>query len=137
MIQDVRLVWGELPEMDQYSFAELTELYFIRESGIDIQFQFWLTITFATVVATFVAGNNRLGRRLRWVAAVLYLLATVVLVTRGYYLALDAIVFRDVLIESGIPLNIPTLTIIFRVLLIGFGSFAALWLLLGKEFQRE
>jgi len=122
--------------MDQFSLAELTELYFIRESGVDIQFQFWLTITFATVVATFVAGN-RLDRKLRWVAAVLYLLATAVLVSRWYYLAIEAVAFRTAALESGVPLSVPWVTIVFRGLLVGVGTVAALWFLVRKESHKK
>ena len=65
--------------MDHYSFAELTELYFLARADADTQFQFWIWITFAVIVATFAAGE-KLSRRLRYLAAALYLLATKALV---------------------------------------------------------
>jgi len=37
--------------MDQYSPAELLELYFLASSQMDVQFQFWVSITFAVLVA--------------------------------------------------------------------------------------
>ena len=48
--------------MEQYSPAELSELFLQAQALIDTQFQYWMSITFAVVVAGFVAGE-----RLEWV----------------------------------------------------------------------
>ena len=61
--------------MEQLSNAELAELFLIMESAIYTQFEYWLTITFAVVVAAFVAGK-RLNRNLRFALA-LHALASV------------------------------------------------------------
>lgn len=71
-------------------FFELTQN---AMAGIDSQFQFWLTITFGIVVASFL-GRDELTRLIRVVLAVLYLLTVALIVTKtmaysemGYNLA--------------------------------------------------
>ena len=119
--------------MDSSSPAELAELWAIYNSAIEAQFEFWLTVTFAVVVAGFVAGK-RLSRKRRIVVAILYLLATGVLASRWYYYAADSLIFRDALLEVGVTLSIPWVTIIFRVSLVALGSLAAIAFLLNEKF---
>ncbi len=122
--------------MDQFSPAELTELWAIYESAIEAQFEFWLTVTFAVVVASFVAGT-RLKRKLRFFVALLYALAVVVLMSRWYYLAAQGLVFRAALLEVGVTLDRPWVTIISRILLVALGTLATLAILLSKRLLYE
>ena len=122
--------------MDQFSPAELAELYFIRESVIDAQFQFWITITFAVIVANFIAGN-RLSQRSRYAAALLYALAVVVLGSRWWYVALDATQFRGQLRELGVVLAVPSITIYARVILVALGTAASLIFLLSNWLRDD
>jgi len=68
--------------MEQYSPAELSELFLQGASFIELQFQFWIWITFATIVAAFVAGE-RLTPKLRYLVAALYVLAVMTLIRRS------------------------------------------------------
>lgn len=122
--------------MDQFSPAELAELFFIRESAIDAQFQFWITITFAVIVANFVAGK-RLSKRSRSVIALLYGLAVVVLVSRWYYVALDAIQFRQQLQDLGVALNFPIVTLYSRVVLVALGTSVSITFLLSNWLRDD
>ena len=122
--------------MDQFSPAELAELFFIRESAIDAQFQFWITITFAVIVANFVAGK-RLSKRSRSVIALLYGLAVVVLVSRWYYVALDAIQFRQQLQDLGVALNFPIVTLYSRVVLVALGTSVSISFLLSNWLRDD
>jgi ABC-type transport system involved in cytochrome c biogenesis permease subunit len=122
--------------MDQFSPAELVELFYIRESVIDTQFQYWITITFAVIVAAFVAKKH-LSKRLRSVVALLYLLATVVLISRWYYAAMDVGQLLGQLQELGVSTNLPWVTIISRVLLVALGTSAALIFLLSEKLRGE
>jgi len=45
--------------VDQISSADLLNLVLAQRSSIDLQFQFWLTITFAVIVASFIAGPRQ------------------------------------------------------------------------------
>ena len=60
---------------------ELFQLLLGVIAEIDAQFQFWLTVTFAVLVASYTAGS-RLSRRLRAAMALFYLWATAVIVVR-------------------------------------------------------
>ena len=122
--------------MNQFSAAELAELFFIREGTIDLQFQFWITITFSAIVASFVAGKH-LSRRLRAVVALLYSLAVVVLISRWYYAAVQATLFSTQLAELGVTLGFPWITMISRVILVALGTTVALVFLLSKGLREE
>lgn len=115
--------------MDQFSPAELAELFFIRESAIDAQFQFWISITFAVIVANF-AASKRLSSRARVVIALLYTLAVVVLVSRMYYVAIQLIQFREQLEAIGVVINFPTVTVYSRGVLVALGTSASIVFLL-------
>ena len=122
--------------MDQFSPAELAQLYFMRESVIDAQFQFWITITFAVIAANFIAGR-RLSPRSRYAIALLYALAVVVLASRWIYVAADTIQFRDQLRESGVVLAVPTVTIAARAVLVALGTVASLVFLLSNWLRDD
>ena len=122
--------------MDQFSPAELAELFFNRESVIDTQFQYWITITFAVIVANFVAGK-RLSLRSRYVVSLLYALAVAVLVSRWSYVADDALQFRQQLEQMGVVLNFPLFTVISRVALVAFGTAATLIFLLSNWLRDD
>jgi hypothetical protein len=116
--------------MDQYSLAEITELYFVAGASMDAQFEYWVSVTFAVVVAGFAAGD-RLTKKLSYLAAVLYALATFVLITRFINSAQTAVLFGDIVTEAGVGISRTALpTVIARFLLFALGAFAALYFLL-------
>ena len=86
--------------MDHYSPAELSELLLLAQGLIDTQFQYWITITFAMVVAGFAAGE-RLTQKLRYAVVTLYLLATLVLGGRSFVIASNADSLAEVLEQSN------------------------------------
>lgn len=122
--------------MDQYSAFELTELFYNRGSAIDTQFQYWMTFTFAVIVARFVAGS-RLSSRLRAVAAILYAIATLVVLSRWYYAGIDAGAYAEKLRELGISISVPWITVFSRGTLMVLGSSAAVFFLLSKRLDEE
>ena len=61
--------------------AELFTLFLAVNQDIDTQFQFWLSITFAVLVASFVA-DERLSRKERIIIAIVYLSAAAILLMR-------------------------------------------------------
>ena len=86
--------------MENYSFAELAELSVLNQSVIDDQFQYWITVTFALVVAGFVAGD-RLSKNLRSALAGIYLLATTILMARARASARTIEDIQEYLVEAG------------------------------------
>lgn len=61
--------------------VQLLDLYLEVTQDIDTQFQVWISITFAVLVASFVAGT-RLSRGARVAIAALYVCAAVILYLR-------------------------------------------------------
>ena len=104
--------------MEQFSAAELAELYYLSISAMEAHFQYWLTITFAAVVAGFV-GARYAGIRLRRLAATLYVVTSVFFIFRYYSSAYgflqwqSALQERDVILDGpiGSYLSVPRLVV--------------------------
>ena len=114
--------------MEQLSAAELLELIVLGEASIDVQFQLWLTSTFATIVASF-AGRHLLTTKMRWVVTVLYLLATFVFASRAYYDAGNITLYREMLTQVGFENATPVATVVSRVALMLCGMLATVYFL--------
>ena len=122
--------------MDEFSPAELAELFILEQSEINLQFEFWLTVTFAVIVASFVAGTQ-LVQKLRVAAAFLYVLAVVVFLSRVYYAANDVELFKAALNEAGVAMQTPWVTLFSRASLVVLGTAATLLFLLKKEIYTK
>src|SRR5512135_2481501 len=120
--------------MEQIPTADLVNLVLTQRGSIDLQFQFWLTITFAVIVAAFSAGD-RLAFRLRQLAAVLYFLASAHLMTRWAFDGAVAERWVKILMSRGVDIGIPWVAVSLRLALMVIGSVAALVFLL-KNPQR-
>ena len=121
--------------MGNVSPDELIEMFFHAQSGIDTQFQYWVSVTFAVVVASFVAGD-RLSRGMRYLVAVLYSLATAALTSRAAEFVFMSIEAIDRLQESGVADLLPQpgwRLGVFRILLYAIGTVSALWFLLQRR----
>jgi hypothetical protein len=116
--------------MDQVPTAELVALVLTQRASIDLQFQFWLTITFGVIVAAFVAGP-RLNYRLRILAAALYLLASAHLALRWMYDGAVGERWVAVLVSRGVDIGIPWIAVYLRVILMLLGTVSALVFLLA------
>ena len=97
----------------------------MERSSIDMQFQFWLTITFAVLVAGFVAGQ-RLNRGLRWLAALLYALASAHLMLRWMYDGTVGQHWVEELNRRGVDIAIPWTAVFLRMALMGIGTISTL-----------
>lgn len=118
--------------MDQISTADLLSLLLTQRASIDLQFQFWLSITFAVTVAGFVAGR-RLDFKLRSLAAVLYLLATAHLATRWMYDGGVGQRWVTVLVGRGVDIGIPWVSVRLRMAVMVLGTVSALVFLLRHD----
>ncbi len=72
--------------MNETTVAEIIELLQNESASIDMQFQLWITITSAVVIASF-AARRHISRNMRLFVAVMYALAAV---TIGLRYANDA-----------------------------------------------
>jgi hypothetical protein len=115
--------------MDKVSTADLLSLLLAQRSSIDMQFQFWLTITFAVLVAGYVAGH-RLHRGLRWLAALLYAMASAHLFLRWMYDGTVGQHWVEELNRRGVDIAIPWLAVSLRRALMGIGTVSTLVFLL-------
>lgn len=109
--------------MEQLSVAEILELIRINEEAMVVQFQTWLTITFATIVAIF-AGRKLLTPLMRWLVTILYLLASMAVTALSIYLAENNAVLTDVLSARGVAIAAPVFAGItsFVLFLAGVGT---------------
>lgn len=124
--------------MDQLTLAEIYELGHLAAVRMDTQFQYWLSVTFAVVVAAFVAGD-RLNEPLRYLAAILYLLAAFVLISQFRYEGVTAFIFGQAMSESGLDM-LPAVgypVVVARFVLFALGTLAALYFLLRPQDQRR
>ena len=115
--------------MDQVSTADLLNLLLAQRSSIDLQFQFWLTITFAVLVAGFVAGH-RLRWGLRWLAAFLYAMASAHLLLRWMYDGTVGQHWVEELNRRSVDIAIPWAAVYLRMALMGIGTISTLVFLL-------
>ena len=79
---------------------ELTSLVFNLFRDMDSMVEFWITATFALVVAVFV-GRQYLSPRMLTVMAIIYLVASLQWVLRWVVLLRRSIHYRDELVRSG------------------------------------
>jgi hypothetical protein len=114
--------------------ADLLQIFLDVNQDIDTQFQFWISITFAVLVASFVA-DERLSTAERIVVAALYLCAATILLQR-YMSALSHLQTTMRLFdESGIARpQVATLAGQLRLTLFTFGSLVAAGSVLFPRF---
>jgi hypothetical protein len=105
--------------------ADLFEIFLNVNQDIDTQFQFWMSITFAVLVASFVA-DERLSRMERVVVTALYLCAATILLQR-YMSALSHQQYALQLFDrAGIARpELPTIAFVLRLALFTVGSLVA------------
>jgi hypothetical protein len=111
---------------EQLTTEEFIELIGVTTTSINSQFELWLTVTFAVIVASYLAGH-RLSTGLRYLIATLYSLVSVLL---GLML-LQAVQTADFLLGEKLtaiawsdPLRVTIATLRFVVW--GLGTIATL-----------
>jgi hypothetical protein len=123
--------------VDSLSTAELLELMMILREDMGTQFQYWLSITFAILVARYIAGE-RFRMSWRIFAAVLYGLTTVVF-SIGYYVG--GLNFRNYLGELGARGDLWTgqssILMGIRMTLFMVGTIGTLWFLFAPDSEKE
>tara|TARA_R110002110_G_C13446529_1_gene716663 strand:+ start:1402 stop:1773 length:372 start_codon:yes stop_codon:yes gene_type:complete len=109
--------------MEELTVAEILELIRINEEAMVIQFQTWLTITFATIVAVF-AGRNLLTGLMRWLVTMLYMLASLAVTALSLYLAENNALLVTILASRDVAVAAPAFAGItsFVLFLAGVGT---------------
>ena len=105
------------------TIEEQIELYNAVFSNVNTQFELWLTITFAVIIASYIAGH-KLSRSLQYLVAVLYTLVSLLLLL----MLINAIRFLGELSGVGIfadsddPLTVVIVVLRMFVWFVGSGA---------------
>ena len=75
---------------EELTNEELIQLYDVVTGGVNAQFELWITITFAVIIASYLAGH-RLARSFQYLIATLYTAVSVLL----FLMLLSAIQFSQ------------------------------------------
>ena len=92
--------------MDELTIFELIELIRMNEEAMATQFQVWLSITFATIVAVF-AGRELINKPIKWLVTMLYLLASLATTASSIYLAEGNAQLTAILVDRGAHVPAP------------------------------
>ena len=125
--------------MELISNAELVEIFLLSQENADAQFQYWLSVSFAAIVASSAAGS-RINTNIRHLLAALYLLAACVFVIK-FLGAQSAIgMYYEEMTVRGLnntnnllPPIATNLMIWFRRILFLGGSITTVWFLYNKH----
>ena len=122
--------------MNDMSTSDLLNLVLTQRGNIDLQFQFWLTITFAVIVAAFSAGD-RLDRRLRVWRRRCTCSPPCTWRRGGCTTASVASRWVDLLHARGVDIGIPWFAVYARMALMVLGTTAAVVLLVWRPWRRD
>lgn len=120
---------------EQLTNEELIQLYDAVFSNINTQFELWVTITFAVIIASYIAGH-RLERSLQYIVAILYTSVSLLLVL----MLISAVNFAGEFNAFGIAAVQDTMTLTIVVLRMGiwiFGTVATLVFIFKRGSQRD
>ena len=112
-------------KMDQVSVAELIDLLQNESASIDMQFQLWITITSAVVIASF-AAREHLTLWLKLFVAVMYTLAVATLIVRYANDASQFVFIKAELSKKGVEYPAVGDLRLLRSLVYSIGSLATL-----------
>ena len=124
--------------MESISVAEAVEISILMGDQAGMQYQYWLATTFATIVASFAAGD-KLDRKLKIGIAILYIMASVlfcliyVTVISNYGQYIQYIEEQGVSAESPFGWTIA----VFRFLVWLTGSSITVWFIFYQNKGRD
>ena len=102
--------------------------------------EFWVSATFAVIVARFVAGE-RLTHRVLWAMTVLYVMATLLSFTRYVLLLNRATIYQAELVRAGMsPFEQLQPFGMMAALVLGLyagGTLAAVYFLMGRGWKLD
>ncbi len=111
--------------MNETTVAELIELLQNESASIDMQFQLWMTITSAVIIATF-AARHHLSFWMRAFVAVMYTLASATIAIRYANDASQWVFLQTELSSRGVEYPAFVDLRILRGLVYSFGTVATL-----------
>lgn len=116
---------------------ELMEIGFLLREEAQRHFEYWLTISFAFIAATFVA-RKMLDSKMATMFGALYLLTVALLVARYVVSGSAADTYLDLAVQQGAePIGGTTIVTYLRVSVFLSGTFLAIWFLYSNSRNRE
>jgi hypothetical protein len=112
--------------------SDLIGLMLVLRESMDMQIQFWISVTFAVVVAS-VSASKRLSFRLRMLSALLYLVATAAFISRWYHDYNEMQAFLNLINSRGLEFEALQIPAALRMALIGIGTFSTV-IFLFKDY---
>lgn len=113
--------------METISTAELIELISILSSAMDSQFQYWLAVSFALIIAGYMVGD-KMSKRVRFVLTLLYILVTIVFLGRWAFTAVNIGMLTNELLARDVSwLRMGGTLWITRVMVMLGGTVASVW----------
>ena len=93
--------------------------------------QIWITLTFAVIVSTYVAGK-RFDKHVYWLLSGLYSFASFILLTRFASAAFQAFYYKNLLVTRGftawpVPNFVSVIIGVGTSVLLVFGTISTLW----------
>ena len=118
--------------------GDLYEAYFAASAAIDAMVEFWLMVTFATIAATFIAGQ-RITRSLFSLVSFLYCIASIALMI-GFYARLLKVFdlgrqlanFGETF-PSGFPFNMISILSVVMMFVGTIGTLFFIWQTYGRK----
>ena len=125
--------------METMSNAELLAYASAAIEGMGAQFQYWLSVSFAAIVASFM-GANRLTNKARIILTVLYSLAVITFLF-AYLAYLESVtVSGDIVAQRDTEILMPAsyglFLIISRALIFIFGTATTIWFIHSSDFLK-
>ena len=129
--------------MNLISNAELVEIFLLSQENADAQFQYWLSVTFAVIVASSVAGE-RLNSKIRIWLTTLYLMAAGIFIIKFlgaqsaigmYYEEMSMRGLSNT--NNALPAFSTSIMIWFRRILFLAGTVTAIWFLYNSDLLNK
>jgi hypothetical protein len=114
--------------MDSMSTYELVATIMAHREIMDSQLHFWLSITFAVIVAKHAMGTRMIAR-LKAFIGTLYLLATLAMVARLYQEGLELEALFMATAQRDVPHEAPMLAFSLRSIMVAAGTIGTLFFL--------
>ena len=111
--------------MNSIASADLIALMLVLRESMDIQIQFWISVTFAVVVASFSAGK-KLSFRLRILSSLLYLVATATFIARWQHDYAEMQMLLAEINSRGLEFEVLLVPATLRIALIAIGTVATI-----------
>ena len=120
--------------MESLSLVEILELLNSNLEHMNNQFENWLTITFATIVAAF-AARNRLTKQMKYLVTGLYLLATFTCVSTYYTFVLSNLGLSELAVNLGREESVPWVAGAARISLVILGVITTVYFIHKSDIE--